>query len=253
MLRDIVARERQLFARAVSESEEFDSALFAGEAQAIATSYDVLIQKAPDFAPAYVAYGMFLGKTGMDRAAVVTLVKANKLDPNLALVKNQLAKHLAEAGQPLEALAYLNVAIQLAPGEPLYHYHLGQLLLAARDDFLEKAQFTRSGLDNTMLQAFARATELAPDNWEYALQHAKAYYEVEPPRWDEALALWEKLGTQAKSSALRELTWLHRARILSLTGHRDEARALVDQITSPELAAEKLNVFADTAPDAKTK
>lgn len=238
-LKEVVERQKQLFDRAEKEGEQLDEARFAGEAKAIASSYDILIQKNPDFAPAYVAYGLFLGKIDMTKAAVAMLLKANKLDPNIPLVKNQLAKHLAEDGKPLEALPYLTAAIDLAPNEPLYHFHLGQLLLAAREDFLHEGGWTRAALDKSMLEAFQRAADLSPADLSLAYQHAKAYYEIDPPRWEEALAVWEKVGARATTETLRQLVKLQRANILVKLDRRGEARALLDQVTDLQLTGEK--------------
>lgn len=259
-LREIVRREQEIFARAEKEGDDLDEARFIGEAKALAGSYDVLLQQNPDFVPALVAYGLLLDKLDMARAAAAMLVRANKLDPNLPLVKNQLAKLMAEDGKPLEALPYVTSAIALAPREPLYHYHLGRLLLAAHDDFVATGQFTRARLDEMMLAAFAQAAELAPDNWEFTYQHAKAYYELETPRWEEALAAWERLTSRATTEVLRQLTKLHRANLNVLAGHRDEARRLLAAVTAPQFAEEKARVAAaleaapaaDSAPPAPT-
>ena len=238
-LKEIVDRQKQLFARAEKEGEQLDEARFAAEAKALSSSYDVFIQKNPDFAAGYAAYGVFLGKIDMAKAAVAMLLKANKLDPNIPLVKNQLAKHLAEDGKPLEALPYLTSAIELAPDEPLYHYHLAQLLLAAREDFLHEGTWSRASLDRAMLGAFARAAELSPNDLSLAYAHAKAYYEIDPPRWEEALALWEKLGARANTERLRQLVKLQRANVLLKLARRDEAEALLPQVTDLELVSEK--------------
>ena len=60
-LREIVARQRNVFSRAEKEGEQLDQAWLRGELQSVINSYDILIQKSPDFAPAYVTYGMLLG------------------------------------------------------------------------------------------------------------------------------------------------------------------------------------------------
>jgi tetratricopeptide (TPR) repeat protein len=242
-LRDIVAREKALFARAEREGDHLDEAFFAAEARAIAASYDVLIQKSPDFAAAYVAYGVFLGKIDMSRAAVAMLLKANKLDPDIPLVKNQLAKHLAEDGKPLDALPYLTAAIELAPKEPLYHFHLGQLLREARADFIAEGGWTPAAIDKAMLEAYQRAADLAPGELALAYQHAKAYYAIDPPRWEEALGVWEKIAARTTAPAAQQLTRLHRANILVRLGRTAEARALLDQVTDLDLVAEKQQVL----------
>lgn len=246
-LRDIVRREQEMFAKAEKEGDDLDEARFSGEAKSLAGSYDVLLQQNPDYVPALVAYARLLDKLDMARAAAAMLVRANKLEPRLPLVKNELAKLLAEDGRPLEALPYLTEAIALAPREPLYEYHLGRLLLAAHDDFVATGQFTRARLDEMMLAAFAQAAELAPDNWEFAYQHAKTYYELETPRWEEALAVWERLTARATTEALRQLTKLHRANLHTLAGHRDEAHRLLAAVTAPQFAEEKARVAATLA------
>lgn len=251
-LRDIVIRERELFAKAQKAGEQFDQGVFHGEAQSIVTSYDVLVQKNPEFVAAYVAYGMFLGKVSMDKQAVAMLLKANKLDPNIALVKNQLAKHIAEDGKPVEALPYLMAAIDLEPREPLYHFHLGQLLLAGRDDFLTNGAFTQAGLDKAMLEAFKKASELALSDFGYAYQYAKAFYEIDPPRWEEALGIWEELELRPiTTTTLRHMVRLQKANVLIKLGRNEEARLALETVTDPKLAEDKQTLLDQLAPKAE--
>jgi tetratricopeptide (TPR) repeat protein len=192
---------------------------------------------------------MFLGKINMTRQAVAILVKANKLDPDIAVVKNQLAKHMAEDGKPLDALPYLMAAIDLAPREPLYHFHLGQLLLAARDDFLTSGEFTAAGIDKAMLGAFRTAAELAPKDFNYAYQHAKAYYEIDPPRWEEALGVWNELELRPiATTPLRHLVRLQKANVLIKLGRPDEARVLLASVTDPQFAEDKQTLLDQLAP-----
>jgi tetratricopeptide (TPR) repeat protein len=241
-LRDIVERQKRLFARAEQEGEHLDEPHFVSESKAIAASYDILIQKNPDYAPAFAAYGVFLGKIDMNREAVAMLLKANKLDPSLALVKNQLAKHLAEDGKPLDALPYLTAAIDLEPKEPLYHLHFAKLLMEARDEFIRSGEWNRAALEKAMLGAFQRAAELSGD-FAYAYQHAKAYYELDPPRWAEALKVWQALEQRAPSTTTRQLVRLQQANVLVKLDRPVDARALLDQITDMQLVAEKQQVI----------
>lgn len=243
-LREILTREEQLFARAEREGDELDEARFATEAQALAASYDVLIQKNPDFVAGYVAYGLFLGRVDMPKAAVAMLLRANRLDSNLPVVKNQLAKHLAEDGRPLEALPYLMSAVDLAPNEPLYHFHLAKLLLEAREEFLRGGEWTRAALERAMLEGFRRAADLAPGEFALAYQHAKAFYELDPPRWDEALAAWEALEPRATSTAVRQLVQLQQAHVLARLGRTDEARTRLAAVREPQFDEEKAKVAA---------
>lgn len=251
-LREIVARDHELFDQAEKSGDQFDKGVFHGEAQSIASSYDVLVQKNPKFVPALVAYGVFLGKIGMTKEAVAMLLTANKLEPDIALVKNQIAKYLAEDGKPIEALPYLISATDLEPREALYHFHLGQLMLAARDDFLTNGNFTQAGLDKAMLDAFRRASELVPADFSYAYQYAKAFNEIEPPRWEEALGVWQELEMRPiTTTTMRHLVRLQKANVLIKLGRTDEARTVLDTVTDPKLAEDKQTLLDQLAPKAE--
>lgn len=246
-LKDIVARQRDLLGRADKEGDHLDVAWLRGELQSVINSYDILIQKSPDFAPAYVAYGMLLGQVGMTKEAVGILLKANQLDKEIPVVKNEIGRFLAEDGKLVEALPWIMAAIDLEPSQPLYHYHLGKLLTEGRDDFIKTGQFTRASLDKAMLQAFARAAELAPASFAYAYRHAEAYYDLETPQWDDALALWRKLDAGVETPLEHQTLWLHQANVLLKQGKRDEARALTGKVTELTLAKQKQTLLDQLA------
>jgi tetratricopeptide (TPR) repeat protein len=250
-LKEIVVRQRDILARANQEGEHVDVAGLRGDLQAVINSYDVLIQKSPDFAPAYVAYGMLLGQVGMTKQAVGILLKANKLDAEIPVVKNEIGRFLAEDGKLVEALPWIMAAIDLDPKQPLYHYHLGKLLAEGRDEFIKTGQFTRPALDKAMLQAFLRAAELAPANFGYAYRAAEAYYDLETPEWDAALAAWRKLDAGVETPLEHQTLRLHQANVLLKQGKAPEARALIDTVTELTLAKQKqtlLDSLAKTDP-----
>jgi len=250
-LRSIAERQRDLFAKAEKEGDQLDEALFQGEAQSIASSYDVLLEKNPKFATAFAAYGLFLGRVGMTRQAVAMLLKANQLDPNIATVKNQMAKHLAEDGKPLEALPWIMSAIDLEPKEALYHYNLGHLLLTNRDRFLTSGDFTAAGIDQAILGAFERAAELKPLDLSLAYEHAKAYYAIDPPRWDDALGAWRALENRPVTTTMRQLVRLQIANVLLKLGRSEDARAELDRVDDPKLSEEKKTLLDQLAPKAE--
>lgn len=251
-LKDIVSRQREILARADKDGENVDMAGLRGDLQAVINSYDVLIQKNPDFAPAYVAYGMLLGQVGMTKQAVAMLLKANKLDADIPVVKNEIGRFLAEDGKLVEALPWIMAAIDLEPKQALYHYHLGKLLAEGRDEFIKTGQFTRPALDKAMLQAFLRAAELAPTNFAYAYRAAEAYYDLEAPQWDAALAAWRKLDAGVETPLEHQTLWLHQANVLIKQGKTLEARELIAKVTEATLAKQKQTLLDSLAtPPAK--
>jgi tetratricopeptide (TPR) repeat protein len=186
-----------------------------------------------------VTYGLLLGKIGMRRESTAMLLKANQLDPNIPIVKNQLGNYMAEEGEPVEAANYYISATNLAPEEPLYHYQLGTLMSEARDDFLKSGQWNRGQLDRVMQQAFKRAAELAPTNFGYAYRYAMSFYDLAEPNWDEALKVWGALEDQVSPGLEMETIRLHAANILIKQKKFDHARLLLATVTTDKLNAQK--------------
>jgi tetratricopeptide (TPR) repeat protein len=250
-LKQIVERQKTILADAAKQGDKVDEEGLRAQLQAVSHDYERLLQDNPKFAAAYVAYGYLLGKVGMKKESVALLLKANQMDPDIPLVKNQIGNYLAEEGKPLEAAPYFLAAIKLEPNEPLYHYQLGTLLNVGRDDFIRSGEWTRVALDRAMLHAFQRAAELAPDRFEFAYRYAESFYDLETPQWDEALKAWAALEEKAPTPVERQTMRLHAANILIKSGKPDHARALLETIDEPALAGQKQKLVAQLAETAK--
>lgn len=250
-LEEILTRQREVFARAEKEGDELDEGRLRAEVKSLADSYDVLVQRSPDFVLGYVAYADLLGRVSMVKEAVSMLFKANQLDPNLPKVKSQIAKFLAEDGKPLESLPWTMAAIKLAPNEPRYHLNLGLLLATNRDEFIKAGEFTRATLDKAMLEAFQRAASLAPDDTAIAYRAAEAYYDVETPPWDAALKAWSALEERVAPGLEKETVRLHAANVLIKQGKPDHARLLLARVTDPRLEKQKRTLLDRLDTEAK--
>ena len=242
-LRQIVEHQKQVLSHAEKQGENVDEESLQTQAQSIAHEYDHLLAGSPNFAAGYAAYGYFLGKVGMQKESIGMLLKANQLDPDIPLVKNQIGNYLAETGKPIEAAQYYLAAIKLAPNEAMYHFQLGRLLSLGRDTFLKSGEWTRPALDHALQEAFKHATELAPDDFAYAYSYAMSFYDVDNPDWHEALKLWAALEEKAQSPLERQTMRLHAANILVKLGDTDRARTLLATIDDPKLDAQKQRVI----------
>jgi tetratricopeptide (TPR) repeat protein len=250
-LKQIVQRQQALFADATKKKDEFDEPGFRSQVQDISRSFERLLQDNPKFAAGYAAYGYLLGKIDMRKESAALLLKANQLDPDIPLVKNQLGNYLAEEGKPLEAVNYFLAAIKLMPNEPLYHYQLGTLLTEARDDFIKSGEWARPALEQAMQTAFRRATELAPDRFEFAYRYAESFYDLEKPDWEAALKAWGALEEKASTEIERETMRLHAANIFLKQGKLDHARTLLDAVTEPSLQNQKQKLVAQLPENEK--
>lgn len=246
-LRQLVERQKDLFAEEAKKGPGFDADNFQTQMQLVCQGYELLLRDNPSYAPGYAAYGYLLGKIGQRKASIAILLRGNKLDPDVPLVKNQIGNFLAEEGRPREALPYYLAAIKLEPKEPLYHYQLGTLLYVARDDFIKSGEWTADGLDHAMHEAFRQAAELAPDRLEFTYRYAESFYDQANPDWDAALKAWNALEAQAQTELERQTMRLHVVNVLLKQGKSDHARVLLDSVTEPALQAQKQKLVAQLA------
>ncbi|MGH7957985.1 MAG: hypothetical protein ACREH8_13400, partial [Opitutaceae bacterium] len=250
-LKKIVERQKQVFADAAKQGDNFDEGSFRQHVQSISHDYELLLRNNPDFAAAYAAYGYLLSKVDMRKEAAAILLKANQLDPDIPLVKNQLGNLLAEDGKPLQAAPYFIAAIKLEPGEPLYHYQLGTVLVEARDAFLKSGEWTRDALDDAMHHAFKRASELAPERFEFAYRYAESFYDLAKPDWEGALKMWGALEEKAPTPIERQTMRLHAANVCLKMGRPEHANALLDTVDEPKLQGQKEKLVAQLTLNAK--
>ena len=237
--KEIAEHQKVMFSDAVAQGSELEEAEFKNQVEQITREYESLLRDNPDFAAGYASYGYMLWKAGMRKPAVALLLKANQMDPDIPLVKNELGNYLAEDGKPLEALNYFLAAIKLEPKEPLYHYQLGTLLYEARDDFLKSGEWTRASIEHSMQEAFRTASELAPDRIEFSYRYAESFYDMQEPDWALALRTWQGLEGRAQSEVERQTMRLHETNVLLNMGKAADARKVLDTVTDPAMADQR--------------
>jgi tetratricopeptide (TPR) repeat protein len=242
--REITQRQTTLLADAVNQGDKLDAEAFRLQAQSLVHDYERFLEANPGYAMGYAAYGYLLWKMDMRKEAVTLLLKANQIDPNIPLVKNEIGNYLAEEGKPLEAVNYFMSAIKLAPDEPLYHYQLGTLLHEARDDFLKSGEWTGEGIDNDMHEAFRKAAELAPDRIEFTHRYAESFADMPNPDWDAALKVWARVEGQARTPLEKQEVRLQAANVLIKQGKFDAARVLMATVVEPDLQDQKQKLVA---------
>lgn len=238
-LKELIGRQKELLAEAAKENPHFDESNFRLQMEQLASGYEEWLRANPKNAEGYAAYGYLLTKLDQRKHAISMLMKANQLDPNLPLVKNQIGNWLAEEGRPLDAVSYFTAAIKLAPDEPLYHYQLGTLLYEARDEFLKSGEWQQEAIDRAIHEAFKKAAELAPERIEFTYRHAESFYHKDPPEWESALTVWRRLEAEAPTAVERETMRLHVANVLGKMGRLDEGRAVLESVKEEALQQQK--------------
>lgn len=201
----------------------------------IAAMYDSFLTEAPDHLYGHILYGKFLRDIGQAEEANAVFLRANQINPNVAVVKQQIGNYFAETGDYIIALPYFLAATELEPNEPMYHYQLGELIYFYRDFLLADGAYSREILDQQMLTAFHRAAELAPNNSNYSFRYAESFFDLKKPQWDNALKAWQRLANLELTDRERDVARLQTARVLIHLRHNDEARALIETVSNPTL------------------
>jgi tetratricopeptide (TPR) repeat protein len=249
-LKQLVERQQELLADAAKENPNFDQNNFQMQMEQVCRGYEELLRANPRMAEGYTAYGYLLSKLDQRKQSISMLLKANQLNPDQPLVKNQIGNYLAESGKPLDALPYYLAAIKLAPKEPLYHYQLGTLLSEARDEFLKSGEWKREAIDHAIHDAFGQAATLAPDRIEFTYRYAESFYEMEVPDWEGALKAWGDLEAKAPTPVERETMRLHIANVWIKKGSPERAKAVLATIMDPALQKQKEKLVAQLIPAA---
>ncbi|CAM3040527.1 hypothetical protein [Rariglobus hedericola] len=245
-LRVLVERQRDLLAKAAEKTTQAEVEDMRSQFQELVFNFDDYLKKYPNEAAGYVSYALLLNQPVLDerKRAAALLLKANKLDSNLPLVKNQLGNYLAEEGKPLDALNYYLAAVKLAPAEPLYHYQIGTLLTEAREDFIKSGAWTRATVDQAMQEAFEQASACAPGNTAYAYRYGESFYDLERPEWSAALAFWREFEGKVGTPLEKETVRLHQANVLIHEQKFADARTLLATVKEPALQAQKQKLVA---------
>lgn len=238
-LRDLAVEGRAMLESFAKAAEKPESALPQAEKErrvkTLLSRYESLLRANPDDLETLLLYGKFLRAIGERDLAFRTFLRADRISPDLPVVKHQLGAHLAENGDYASALPLLRRAAELAPKEPRYRYDFAEFLSGAGDALVSGNQLSRPERDRIMLENFAAAVRLKPAEAGYRWRFAEAFHDVERPDPAVALAAWDSIARDAKPGAETEVVGLHRARWLIDLGRADEARRLIAASRTPAL------------------
>jgi hypothetical protein len=215
--------------------------------------YQGIIARNPDHLESRLLYGKFLSRYGDREGARDQFLFAARIDPNIAVIHQELGTYYAEEGDHTRALAYALNAVELEPETAAYHFGLGQLLAAFRPEFLNEDVFTPRQIDEKMLEAFRTAARLEPDSLNLQFRYGQAFYDLSNPDWEGALAHWHHLGERKDLDALQaDMVRVNRVRCLVELGRSASAEALIPAIRRDSLRARARALLDPPAPPTGT-
>lgn len=232
-------READAYKRYETATTKEDIARIKTDLQSVIDDYEVLISQAPDYAQAFISYGILLQNVGEHNAGYAMFVKADEIDPYLPIVKNQLGNYMAEEGKYMEAYGFFTLARDLEPTESLYHYQIGNVLHSFRKLILDDKIFDEEQLDEQMQQSFLNAVLNEPGNLQYRIRYAQSFFDIRNPDWDTALKQWHEMIELAESDFDKQLILLYTARCRLEMNHTSAAKKLLKRIDHPNLQDSK--------------
>jgi tetratricopeptide (TPR) repeat protein len=246
-LLEVIEMEQVLDSAASQEDAQFSEIqrLF----QRVAQEYNSIISRNPDHLESRLLYGKLLSRYGDNEGARNQFIIAAKIDPNVAVIHQQLCTYYAEENDYTRALAYALNAVEIEPGTAAYHFQLGQVLAAFRENFLAEGVFSEERLDTDMLDAFCTAKDLEPAELALQLRYGEAFYDVTNPDWELALAHWKTVILHPKLSQTEaDAVRLHQAKCLIELGRSHEIPALARKIKTPAFQQSVQLLLGDSPP-----
>jgi len=252
-LLDIIDEQHRFFERVKNKSK-----MNYADVLSIKTRIDSLwaeyLAEFPDDVEALIIHGKFLRATGDDKLAYDDFCKADRLNPKIAVVKQQMANYEAECGLFKESYDSIEEALKLEPDNPVYLTQQAQLILFYREEFIIKNYFTQAQLDSKMINCYRRAAELCPQSSDAQWRYAQAFYDVGRADWSVALVQWEKiLKEYAPLNIDKQTALANKARVLIELNRDADAVAVLEEVNLPALQKDKNKLLALVSSSGDTR
>ncbi len=105
-LLDISKREQKIYQQIAADPEFYTADGLERRINELILSYSTYLSENPDDVSALILYGKLLRRVGKNDEAFKAFLKADELDPGIAVVKQQIGNHLAETGKGKAALTF---------------------------------------------------------------------------------------------------------------------------------------------------
>ena len=242
----IINAQKELFSEKTRNDDSGEH--LTRKAQDLVAMYEAYISENSNDTHALLLYGKFLRKVGQNEHALTYFLKADTINPKLAVVKQQIANYLVEKQRPVDALPFFIAAIEIDPSVPEYHFHLGNFLHIFKDKIIGAELLSKDSLEKFSNNCFEKAAQAKPDSFDYRLRYAQSFFDCKKMDPKKALKVWESIeedfGNLSKIE--REYLNLCKARLLWELNEGKKAKSLIKDISANSLQgakAELENIF----------
>lgn len=210
-------------------------------AQEIVANYENFLSQNPQDVNSLILFGKFLRKVGQEEHAVELFLEADKINPKLAVIKQQLANYLIEKNRPVDAFPLLILTIELDPKEAVYHFHLGNFLFLFEKELAEEHIFTKTSAQSFTHRCFKEASILEPNNFDFQLRYAQSFFDFPDSNKSNALKAWKNVERNFpnRTKIEKEYFRLCQASVLLTLKRPKEASLLIKNVSSKSLKNSK--------------
>ncbi len=223
------------------------------KAQDIIASYEKHINHNPSDTNARILYGKYLRRVGQEDHAIELFIEADKINPRLAVVKQQIANYLVEQGRPVEAFPYFILTIELEPKEAVYHFHLGNFLFLFENELIHHGILAKNSAQSFMHLSFKEASLLNPENFDFRLRYAQSFFDYKDSNKTKSLEVWENIEKNFPKITKIEKEYLKlcRAKTLLELNRQNDAVTLLKSVSSESLIEVKKSILQKSLENKK--
>lgn len=240
-----VIQTQEEFFNFADKENQIEEIEMTRKAQEIVSSYESHISENPEDYYALILFGKFLQKVGQEEHAIDYFLKADLINPKLAVVKQQIANYLIKQDKIIDAFPFYLMAIEIAPKEATYHFELGAYLTLFLDD-LVKAEILDYDTGQTLMHdSFKEAHSLLPKSFEFALRYGQSFFDISDADMIKANKFWSSLLDEFPDLSKSEIDYINlcKARILIQLNRVGEAKLLINSVTSQNLINSKVSLL----------
>lgn len=214
-------------------------------AQDIVSSYERHLAENQNDVHALILFGKFLQKVDQKDRAIDYFLRADVINPKLAVVKQQMGNYLVQKGRIVDAFPFYMLTVRIAPDVPNYHFEIGSFIHLFLDDLVDAEIVDQESGMALSHRSFKEATTLAPQTFEYALRYAQSFFDYPSSDKRDALAQWDALLENFTDLSKAEVDYVNlcKARILIELKRKEEARILIQGISTESLSESKLSIL----------
>jgi thioredoxin-like negative regulator of GroEL len=249
-----VIQEQFAFFEYAKECSNDQEAELTRKAQNVVSAYEAHLAENPKDVNGLILFGKFLQKVGQNKRAIDYFLKADLLEPKLAVIKQQIANYLVESGKAVDAFPFFLMAVQLNPKVANYHFELGTFIYLFSTELAQEKILAPDASSALMLESFKTASILSPKKFEYALRYAQCFFDCPSYEKQEALSQWDSILTNFSNLSKAEIDYIKlcKARILIELNRKREAKKLIQSVSSKSLSKSKLSLLQQ-ATNTKSK